>query len=115
MNLLLIVVIGVLSACGAYLMLRRSMLRVLLGMLLLSNAINLVLFVGGGLTTELPPIIAPGEHVLSPLAAEPLSQALILTAIVIGFGILAFSMALFIRACAHHKSDDLDSMTEELE
>ena len=115
MNLLLILTIGILCASGVFLMLRRSAIRVLLGMMILSNAINLIIFVGAGVTPSVPPIIPADQSALSTAAAEPVSQALILTAIVIGFALFAFMMALLIRHCDHHQCDDLDLMTEELQ
>ena len=93
-SLVLLIVMAVLYACGVYLMLERSMTRVLLGFLLVGNATNLLLIAMAGQPGEAP-IVRDG------LAAQdmtdPLPQALILTAIVITFGVSAFLMALIYR------------------
>jgi len=115
MNIGIIFIVGILCSCGVFLMLRRSAVRVLLGMMVLSNGINLAIFAAAGVTPAVPPIIPMNEKTLSPLAAEPLSQALILTAIVIGFGLFSYMMALLIRTCEARETDDLDTMTEELQ
>ena len=98
MEAVLAIVIGVLVAASVYLMLDRSMLRFVFGLVLLSNAVNLVIFTAGRLTPISPPLIAPGAVAPEGLVANALPQALVLTAIVIGFGLLAFALALVFRA-----------------
>ncbi|HXG52925.1 MAG TPA: Na+/H+ antiporter subunit C [candidate division Zixibacteria bacterium] len=110
MEPVLAVAVGVLYAAGLYLMLRRSIVKLILGLALLGNAANLLIFVAGGLTRTAPPLIAEGETRPDGLFADPLPQALILTAIVIGFGVLAFSMVLAYRAHQIVGADDLDRM-----
>jgi len=104
------VVVGVLYACGLYLMLRRSLVKVILGLVLLGHAANLLIFTVGSLTRGEPPIVHPDAAALVAPYADPVPQALILTAIVIGFGVQAFAIVLFRRAHQHVGVDDLDEM-----
>jgi multicomponent Na+:H+ antiporter subunit C len=111
MEALLAIAVGVLFATGTYMILRRSLTKVILGLGLISNAANLLIFTAAGLTRGLPPIIGHHDKVLSPAAADPLPQALILTAIVITFGVQAFALVLVYRAYQAVGSDDPDMMT----
>lgn len=111
METVLAFVIGGLYAAGLYLMLRRSLVKLILGLSLLGNAANLLIFTSGGLTRGRAPVVRSGDEVLSSSAADPLPQALILTAIVIGFGVLAFTLVLLKRAYQIVGSDDLDALT----
>ena len=111
METVLAFVIGGLYAAALYLMLRRSLVKLILGLSLLGNAANLLIFTSGGLTRGRAPVVPAGSEVLSPGAADPLPQALILTAIVIGFGVLAFTLVLLKRAYQIVGSDDLDALT----
>ncbi|HEY7317389.1 MAG TPA: Na+/H+ antiporter subunit C [Candidatus Binatia bacterium] len=110
MEPVLAIVVGGLYSAGFYLMLRRSMVKLLIGLTLLSNAANLLIFTAGGLTRGRAPLVAEGD--LRPVQpfADPLPQALILTAIVIGFGVLAFAMVLAYRAYQTVGNDDLDKL-----
>ena len=110
MTLLLAVAIGVLYAAGTYMVLRRSLFKLILGLVLLSHGANLLIFSAAGLTRAVPPIIGPDEKYLSDGAADPVPQALILTAIVIGFAVLAFALALFHRVYQTLNSDDPDEL-----
>ncbi|MGF1553475.1 MAG: NADH-quinone oxidoreductase subunit K [Paracoccaceae bacterium] len=85
---------GLLAACGVYLMLARHLLRLVFGVVLIGSAANLVVFVGGGLTEGAAPLIPDGRDAPEGPVANPLPQALVLTAIVIGFGIATFMLAL---------------------
>ena len=111
METILAVVIGGLYACGLYLMMRRSLVKLILGLSLLGNASNLLIFTSGGLTRGRAPVVGRDAEVLSASAADPLPQALILTAIVIGFGVLAFTLILLKRAYQIVGTDDLDDLT----
>ncbi len=93
MSLLLAIVIGVLFTVGLYMMMRRSLTKVLIGLMLLGQAINLLIFTAGRLERASPPLIPPGASELTH-SADPLPQALILTAIVISFGVTAFALVL---------------------
>ena len=114
MSALLPIVIGVLYATGLYMMLRRSLVKLIIGLALLGHASNLLIFVaaaGRGLVRGGPPIIAEAELQSAAPMADPVPQALILTAIVIGFGVLAFALALFHRTYKAVGTDDLDAFT----
>jgi multicomponent Na+:H+ antiporter subunit C len=106
----LAIVVGALYAAGFYLMLRRSIVKLIIGLALLSNAANLLIFTAGGLTRARAPLVAQGELRIAAPFADPLPQALILTAIVIGFGVLAFTMVLAYRAYQTVGTDDLDNL-----
>ncbi|MCA1731980.1 MAG: Na+/H+ antiporter subunit C [Acidobacteria bacterium] len=113
MSTLLPFVIGALYAMGIYMMLRRSMVKLIIGLALIAHAANLLIFVAasGGLVRGGPPILREGEEAARAVLADPVPQALILTAIVIGFGVLAFALVLFHRTWAATETDDLDTMT----
>ncbi|MEL6838271.1 MAG: Na+/H+ antiporter subunit C [Pseudomonadota bacterium] len=98
MEQLLSVLIGVLVAASVYLMMGRNLLRFLFGLILLSNAANLTIFVGGRLTPGAPPLVPDGLDAPVGAVANALPQALVLTAIVIGFGLFAFALILAVRA-----------------
>ena len=98
MELLVALMVGVLVAAAVHLMLARNVLRFLFGLILISNAANLTIFVSGRLTPESPPLIAVGDYAPALDAANALPQALVLTAIVIGFGLFAFALTLVYRA-----------------
>lgn len=106
----LAIVTGLVFAAAIYLMLSRHIIRILIGVALLGNAVNLLLFISGRLTREIPPIIGEGETVLPAAAANPLPQALILTAIVISFSFFAFFLVLAYRAFQELKTDDTHEM-----
>lgn len=110
MELLLAITIGTVYAAAFYLLLRRGVVRVVLGIALLSQAVNLLLFTAGGLREGAVPFIRPGEETLAASSADPVPQALILTAIVISFGVLAFTLAMVHRADQSAGTDDLDDM-----
>jgi multicomponent Na+:H+ antiporter subunit C len=108
----LALLVGLLFAVAVYLLLRRSLAKVIFGLILFGQAVNLLILVSGGLVRDRAPILPPGSGVLEAPYADPLPQALILTAIVIGFGILGFSVALIYRAYRASGTDDLDSQEE---
>jgi multicomponent Na+:H+ antiporter subunit C len=107
---LLAVVIGVLYGVALYMLLRRTLAQVILGLGLLTNATNLLIFTVAGVVRARPPLIAPDAERLTAPFADPVPQSLILTAIVIGFGVLAFALVLAYRAFQVVGSDDLDAM-----
>ncbi len=103
MEALIAMAIGVLTGCGVYLVLRARTFALVLGLTLLSYAVNLFLFATGRLVTGQPPVIgAAASH------ADPLPQALVLTAIVIGFAMTAFLIVLSLRARAELGNDHVD-------
>jgi multicomponent K+:H+ antiporter subunit C len=96
--------IGILTACGVFLMLRARTFPVVLGLTLLSYAVNLFLFASGRLMLDAPPLVRDGAHY-----TDPLPQALVLTAIVIGFGMTAYIVVLALRALAESGTDHVDA------
>jgi len=112
METIMAFVIGGLFAAAIYMMLRRSIVKLVMGLVILSNAANLVIFTVAGLTKANPPLIESGQKIAAVGAADPLPQALVLTAIVIAFGVLAFSVVLIHRAYEVVGTDDLDQMKD---
>ncbi|MEY6432386.1 Na+/H+ antiporter subunit C [Thioalkalicoccus limnaeus] len=108
MELLLASIIGLLVACGLYLILRSRTFSVVLGLVLLGYATNLFLFASGRLATNQPALIGEG-----PPFADPLPQALVLTAIVIGFAMIAFVVVLALRARGELGSEHVDGLDRE--
>jgi multicomponent Na+:H+ antiporter subunit C len=103
-------VVGSLYAAAIYLMLRRNVVRLVIGLALLSHATNLLIFTSAGLTRGRPPLVPDGAEVPAGAVADPLAQALILTAIVISFGLLVFVVVLLYRAHQAVGSPDVDDM-----
>lgn len=103
MEALISVIIAVLTGCGVYLMLRGRTFPVILGLTLLSYAVNLFIFAMGRLHSGAPAIIGSGEKY-----PDPIPQALVLTAIVIGFAMTAFLLVLSLRARAELGNDHVD-------
>jgi len=106
----LALVVGLLYAAGIYMVMRRNIMKLIIGLSLLTQGANLLIFTAGGLTRAIPPLVT--EDAIRPpgTTADPLPQALILTAIVIGFGITAFALVLFQRAYLITGFDDPDDM-----
>lgn len=111
MQFVLAILVGVLYTAGIYMLMRRSIFKMLLGLALLSHAANLLIFTAGGITRGEPPLVLEDEEPSSPMRADPLPQALILTAIVISFGVLAFAIVLVSRVHQIFRTDDIDDMT----
>lgn len=110
METVLAILSGLLTACAVWLMLSGNLLRFLLGLVLLSNAINLAIFAAGRLTLGAPPLLGPGGTLPEGALSNSLPQALLLTAIVIGFGLFAFALALTIRAYRAFGHLEIDQM-----
>ena len=109
MEALIALVIGVLVSCGVYLLLRARTFPVILGLTLLSYGVNLFIFVMGRLRTGAPAVVNKSDNLSSTLNyADPLPQALVLTAIVIGFAMTAFMLVLALRARAELGNDHVD-------
>ncbi|MFD6399998.1 Na(+)/H(+) antiporter subunit C [Nocardia sp. NPDC060249] len=110
-NLVLLITIGVLTACGVYLLLERVVSKMLLGMILLGNAVNLLILTMGGPDGK-PPIL--GSDDTSPAGlADPLAQAMVLTAIVITMGLAAFVLALAYRSYMLTTTEDVTNDPED--
>jgi len=105
-------VIGGLYAAGIYMLLRRTLVKLLIGLVLLSNAANLLIFTAAGLRRGRPPVIPAETSELTWPVADPLPQALILTAIVIGFAVTAFALVLGYRFYKTAGMVDLDQLRE---
>jgi multicomponent Na+:H+ antiporter subunit C len=110
MELILAIVVGALYAGGLYLMMRRSIVKLIIGLALLGHAANLLIFTIGRLNHNQPPLIPAGAQEMSGSFADPVPQALILTAIVIGFGVQAFALVLLKRVYQTLGTDDLKKM-----
>lgn len=110
MDTVLAVVVGALYAAGLYLMMRRSIAKLIIGLALLSHAANLLIFTAGGLVRAGVPVIPEDAAIPTDLIADPLPQALILTAIVINFGVMAFAVVLVYRTWQTVGTEDLDAM-----
>jgi multicomponent Na+:H+ antiporter subunit C len=105
----LAIVVGVLYATGVYMMLRRSAVKLLLGIALLSHATNLLVFSAAGVVRGRAPIVPEGTAATAGVA-DPLPQAVVLTAIVIGFGVLAYAVTLVHRVHQETGGDEIDRM-----
>ena len=112
MEVLIAVLIGVLFAAGVYSLMRRSAFKIVVGILLISQGVNLLVFISGGLLRGRPAVIAAGRSELEPPFADPLPQAMVLTAIVIGFGLTAFLLCLAWRAHIAVGSDDINAFDQ---
>ncbi|RJO76670.1 Na(+)/H(+) antiporter subunit C [Nocardia panacis] len=112
-NLTLLIVIGALVACGVYLILERAVSKMLLGMILFGNAANLLVIMVGGPSGR-PPILGSAHPVVEGMA-DPLAQAMVLTAIVITMGIAAFVLALAYRSFALTTTDQVENDPEDTE
>lgn len=110
MSIIMALLVGALYAAGFYLLLARSTIKLILGLVLLGHAANLLIFTAGGLVRAVPPIVPSGD--VGPPAghADPLPQALILTAIVISFAVLAFAAVLIKRMYVLARTDDSDAL-----
>lgn len=106
MEIVMAVVIGFLFAISTYLLLSKSLLRIILGTVLLSHGAHLLLMTAAGLKTGAPPLL--GENAAS--YTDPLPQALILTSIVISFGITAFLLVLAYRSYQELGTDDMEKL-----
>lgn len=112
MDTLIAILIGTLFAAGVFCILRRNLMKLIIGIMLLSQAANLLVFTTGGLTKD-KPTFAISETKLPPAGyADPLPQALVLTAIVIGFGLVVFTISLLLKAYRAVGSDDINAFNE---
>jgi multicomponent Na+:H+ antiporter subunit C len=110
MHLMMAIVIGGLFAAGTFLILRRSIVRLIVGLVVLAHAANLLILTAGGLTRGAPPVIPQGAYEPQGAFANPLPQALILTAIVIGLAVQAFVLVLIRRVSEATGTGDVDAI-----
>ncbi|HDP75320.1 MAG TPA: Na+/H+ antiporter subunit C [Bacteroidales bacterium] len=110
MEIVLAILTGLLFAAGLYLMLHRGIVKLIIGIMMLSYATNLFIFLIARITRGVPAIINQAKEVLTPPFADPIPQALILTAIVIGFGIQAFVIVLIRKVYKVTGTSDMEKL-----
>lgn len=117
MDVLLSIIVGVLYAAGFYMLLNKGMTKMIIGIMALGYASNLFIFIIARLTRGLPALIKPGDSVMESDYADPIPQAFILTAIVIGFGIQAFAIVLLRKVYKKTGTANMDelNLTDKLE
>lgn len=102
------VMAGVYFGMGAYLLMSRSLTRLVIGLIALSHGVNVALFLSGGLSGKRSPFVEKGVVAeAGQTHADPLPQALILTAIVISFALLAFAIVIYRRATENAGVEDI--------
>ena len=106
MELVLSIAIGVMTACGVWLILRPRTYQVIIGLSLMSYAVNLFIFGVGGVKTNVPPILEEGLDIST--LADPVPQALVLTAIVIGFATTALFLVVLLASRGLTGTDHVD-------
>lgn len=111
MEIVLAVLVGVLYTTGVYMVLRRSILKFIIGIIFMSNATNLLVFLSSGVVAGKPSFVKDGVAVAKDMA-DPLPQALVLTAIVIGIGVVVFTLALKYKFFEATGTDDLDQLKQ---
>ncbi|MDX5410363.1 MAG: NADH-quinone oxidoreductase subunit K [Thauera sp.] len=109
MEIIVSITVGVLVAIGIWMMLDRGLLRVVLGVIVLGNGVNLAVFSAGRLDGRAAAFVT--EAGAPALAANPLPQALVLTAIVIGFALFVFALAVLKRSWELHDNVETDRIT----
>ncbi len=115
MELVLALAIGILFSCGVWLVLRPRSFQVITGLLLLSYAVNLFIFIMGRLSVNKPPLTLDGELIDPSLYADPLPQALVLTAIVIGFATTALYLVVLLGSRGLTGTDHVDGKEKDPE
>lgn len=112
MESVLAVLVGILVSAAAFLLLQRNLLRQIFGIMLLGAGVNLLILTLGRLTRVTPPLVPDGADLPPDGYANPLSQALVLTAIVISFGLTAFTLVLLYRTYQELGTMDADQLAE---
>lgn len=111
-NLFLLLASGAMVAAGTYLLLDRAMTRMLMGVLLLGNGANLLILQAGG-SAGSPPVMFRDSEIYDEAIADPLSQAMILTAIVISMAMTSFILALAYRQYRYRTADIIEDDLED--
>jgi len=106
MEIIMAIAAGILTMCAIYLILSKSILRIIIGTGLLSHAAHLLVMTMGGLKRGAAPVLKDGVTSYT----DPLPQALVLTAIVISFGVTAFFLVLAYRAYQELGTDNIEEM-----
>ncbi len=107
--MLLAILIGILYTAGVYMVLRRSILKFIIGIIFMSNATNLLVFLASGIVAGKPAFVDDAVKNADTIA-DPLPQALVLTAVVIGLGLVVFALALKLKFFETTGTDDLDQL-----
>lgn len=110
MELLLSITIGILYASGIYMIMSRSFVKLIFGIILLGNGVNLLIFLLGRIAKGKPPIVPETAAVITDVFSDPVPQALILTAIVISFGLQSFAIILVKRMHKDFGTDDIEQL-----
>lgn len=108
MELVLALAIGVLTASGIWLVLRPRTFQVIIGLSLISYAVNLFIFSMGRLRVDAPPVLEGGVNIIPALYTDPVPQALVLTAIVIGFAMTALFLVVLLASRGLTGTDHVD-------
>lgn len=111
MEVMLAILVGILYTAGVYMLLRRSILKFIIGIIFMSNATNLLVFISSGLVAGKPAFVNKNIKNINELA-DPMPQALVLTAIVIGLGMVVFILALKYKYFEVTGTDDLDQLKQ---
>lgn len=111
MEIVLAILVGILYTAGVYMMLRRSILKFIIGLIFLSNATNLLVFISSGISAGNPAFVDDTTNSIDKFS-DPLPQALVLTAIVIGFGVVVYTIALKYKFFETTGTDDLDQLKQ---
>lgn len=110
LEVLIAALIALYYAAAVYLLMSAQLMRILMGVVLLGNGVNLTIFTAGRVMREIPPVIPDAYYLPQEMVANPLPQALILTAIVISFSLFAFLLVLSMRAFLQLGTDNVDEM-----
>lgn len=110
MEVLLCWLVGILVAISIYLMLNRNLIRILFGIMIISTAINLLIFAVGRVTFVVPAFIEEGQKIAPKVFANAVPQALILTAIVIGFGVVTYTLILITKVWQDSDTMNIDEI-----
>lgn len=111
MSLLLAISVGVLFAAGAYMLMRRSLVKLVIGLALISHGANLLIYATSKPLRGRTALVAEGETLPATPYSDPLPAALVLTAVVIGFGLVSYTIVLIKRAYQDVGTDDLAVFT----
>lgn len=110
MEIILPLIVGVLYTAGVYMMLQRSFVKLIIGLIMIGHASNLFIFVISRINRANTPLIADGSLLPAEPYSDPFPQALVLTAVVIGFGIQAFAIVLIKKTYQNVETDNLDDL-----
>lgn len=110
MEVLICWLVGILVAISVYLLLNRNLIRLLFGIMIIGTAINLLIFAVGRVTFAIPAFIKEGQTIAPKIFANAVPQALILTAIVIGFGVATYTLILITKVWQDNETMNIDEI-----